>query len=481
MKSFYKYKKFYLIFSMALLIFSLTGCTGTGNGTNNNFPVIVFSDVHFNPFYDPKLFPALVAADPDQWASVFQTSTITAPSVWGADTNYPLLVLALSSIKQNLGASPFIIYTGDIIGHNFPKTFFELYYGNLGVPVPDDATIEADVAAVAAMKNFADKTVAFFMDQVRSTVGDIPVMFAVGNSDSYIGALPEPSFLSHTAELYYTNFLNGIVDHQTFLNTFTTGGYYSADLPGPNLMVIGLNTVMFNYDFGDTLKSAVDAELAWFDSQLAHAHATGKRVWILMHIPPGADKYETAKNVDANGHITAATMMWNQDYQTSFLQILSKYPGLITQMLTAHTHMDEYRIVSPDILADTTPSIAPYFGNNPSFKVFTFSGDTFKATDYTSLNYDLATMPGQFNSYYTFSTAYLMQGFMNDSLWQLYPELATNSAKQALYRGHYFSGHNYSIPVTGTFNPITDKTWPVYWCGIGHMDEPGLIDCVNSY
>ena len=96
------------------------------------------------------------------------------------------------------------------------------------------------------MKAFADKTVAFFMGQVRSTVGNIPVMFAVGNTDSYIGALPEPSFLSHTAELYYTQFLNGTVDHQTFLNTFTSGGYYSAEPAGTNLMVIGLNTVMFN-------------------------------------------------------------------------------------------------------------------------------------------------------------------------------------------------------------------------------------------
>jgi sphingomyelin phosphodiesterase acid-like 3 len=480
MKSFYEFKKFCLVFLMSMLIFSSAGCTDTGNGTNttnNNFPVIVFSDVHFNPFYDPKLFPALVAADPDQWAGIFQTSKITAPSAWGADTNYPLLALALSSIKQNLGTSPLIIFTGDIIGHNFPKTFFELYYGNLGVPVPD----VPDATAVAAMEAFAVNTVSFFMGQVRATAGDIPVMFAVGNSDSYLGALPEPGFLSHTAELYYTNFLNGIVDHQSFIDTFTTGGYYSADLPGTNLMVIGLNTVMFNYYFGDTLKSAADAELAWFDSQLAQANAAGKKVWLLMHIPPGADKSETAKKVDANGHITTATMMWNQDYQTSFLQILSKYPGLITQMFTAHTHMDEYRIVSPGIPADTTPSIAPYFGNNPAFKIFTFSGDTFKATDYTSLNYDLAVNPEQFNSYYTFSTAYFMYGFLNDSLLQLYPELATENAKQQLYREHYFSGHNYTIPVTGTINPITDKTWPVYWCGIGHMDEQGLIDCVTSY
>jgi hypothetical protein len=482
MKTYYEFKKFCLVFVIGMLIFSLSGCSSSGNNNQiQEYPVIVFSDVHFNPFYDPSLFPELAKKDADQWATVFQSSPITAPSVWGADTNYPLLALALSSIKQNLGTSPLIIYTGDILGHNFPKTFFELYYGNLGVPVPDDATIEADVVAVAAMEAFIKKTVAFFMEQVRSSVGNIPVMFAVGNSDSYIGALPEPGFLSNTAELYYTNFLKGIVDHQTFLNTFTTGGYYSADLPGTNLMVIGLNTVMFNYDFGDTLKSAADAELAWFDLQLAQAHAAGKKVWLLMHIPPGADKYETAKKVDASGHITTATMMWNQDYQTSFLQILSKYPGLITQMLTAHTHMDEYRIVSPGILADTTPSIAPYFGNNPAFKIFTFSQDTFKFTDYSIMNYDLATNPEQFNSYYTFSAAYFMYGFLNDSLLQLYPELAAENAKQQLYREHYFSGHHYTIPVTGTFNPITDKTWPVYWCGIGHMDEVGLIACVNNY
>ena len=460
-----------IIFLVLLSICLTCGCSSGTSTTNNNFPVVVFSDVHFNPFYDPSLFPALVVAGADKWAGIFQTSKITAPSEWGADTNYPLLALALSSIKQNLGASPLIIYTGDILGHDFPQTFFKLY-GSQNPPSDAD---------VAAMKSFANKTVAFFMEQVRSTVGDIPVMFAIGNSDSYIGALPEPSFLSDTAELYYTKFLNGIVGHQTFLNTFTGGGYYSADLPGTNLMVIGLNTVMFNYDFGDIEKSAADAELAWFDSQLTQAQAAGKKVWLLMHIPPGADKYETAQSVDANGHITTATMMWNQDYQTSFLQILSKYPGLITQMLTAHTHMDEYRIVSPGILADTTPSIAPYFGNNPAFKIFTFSQDTFKSANYSIMNYDLASKPEQFNTYYTFSTAYLMSGILNDSLLQLYPELATENAKQQLYRGHYFSGHNYSIPVTNTFNPITDQTWPVYWCGIGHMEEQGLIDCVNSY
>ena len=174
-------------------------------------------------------------------------------------------------------------------------------------------------------------------------------------------------------------------------------------------------------------------------------------------------------------------MLWYQPYQDKFLRILENYPGLITMTLTAHTHMDEYRIMSRAMTADTTPGIAPYFGNNPAYKIFTLSADTLTATDYSSLNYDLATTPAQFTPSYTFSTAYAKQGFLGDSLAALYSELLLDGAKQAMYRNSYFSGHNYTIPPGNTFNPITDLTWPVYWCGIGIMDETNLIKCVNSF
>ena len=160
MKKSFEYKKFCLVFLLGLLIFSLTGCTGTGNGTNttnNNFPVVVFSDIHFNPFYDPSLFTALVDADVSEWENIFKTSTITTPSTWSSDANYPLLALALASIRQNKRGSPLIIFTGDILAHHFSKTFFELY----GIQNPPS---DADIAV---MKAFADKTVDFFTEQVR--------------------------------------------------------------------------------------------------------------------------------------------------------------------------------------------------------------------------------------------------------------------------------------------------------------------------
>jgi hypothetical protein len=67
-----------------------------------------------------------------------------------------------------------------------------------------------------------------------------------------------------------------------------------------------------------------------------------------------------------------------------------------------------------------------------------------------------------------------VQGLLDDSLAQLFSVLVTNSAKQALYRGYYYSGHN-------SPNYITDTNWPVYWCGIGNMEQQDFIACVNSY
>ena len=469
-----------------------SGCGGGTSTTSSNFPVVVFSDVHFNPFYDPKLVSALVNEnDIDKWAAIFQTSVL-GPSSRGGDTNYQLLVLALSGIKQNLGASPLIIFTGDILGHGLPEMFYDQLNGT---------QTSRDDADVAAMKAFTDKVVAFFMGQVKGAVGNIPVMFAVGNGDSYSGAgpnvldsstfAPDNSVLVNTAGLFYTKFLNGTVDNQEFLNTFTIGGYYAAEPAGANLMVIALNTILFCQLFSSSQTandSIVAAELDWLDSRLAAAAVKGKKVWLLMHAPPGADIATTAKpaNVDSSGHIATAAMMWWPAYQARFLQILANYPGIISMTLAGHTHMDEYRILPSADALEITPAISPWFGNNPAFKVFTISRDTLKPTDYSSQNYDLSTNPVQFNSYYTFSTAFSSQGLLGESLRQLTPALVTNQDKQKLYRGYYFSGNNSMKPViyppfNNSYDPITDATWPVYWSGIGKMAEADIVASVNNY
>ena len=164
--------------------------------------------------------------------------------------------------------------------------------------------------------------------------------------------------------------------------------------------------------------------------------------------------------------------------------------------LGAHTHMDEFRILTPTTVLDEVPAISPCFGENPAFKVFTLTGNTFTPIDYRSLNSDLAVMPAHFQSYYTFSTAYSLQGPLGASLIQLYPELANNipltsapaapnaNAQQTLYMTQYNSGNPAWNPLgkpPAYWNPVTPTNWPVFACGIGKMTQLDFEDCVNSY
>jgi len=470
-----------------LVLVSISPVFGCGSGTSNPVPVnsfqaVVFSDLHFNPFYDPTLFPQLFSADPSEWETIFKTSTLTAPSVWGADTNYPLLVLALASIKQNAGSTPVIIYTGDLLGHGFPGAFFT----NSGSPIPPASPSTADTAALQA---FTDKTVAFVTQKIRASVGSIPVVFVLGNIDSYTGQGADSTFLSKNAEQFYTQFLNGTVDHRTFVNSFTTGGYYSAKF-GTGLMVIGINTTALSPLIPNNVApsnndEAVYTQLGWLDATLASAQAEGRKVWLLMHVPPGLDSgttLTTASSFDSTGHLVTPAMMWVPAYQASFLQILSRYPGVVTLILAAHTHMDEYRILSPSNVLEQAPSISPVFGGNPAYKIFSFTADTYTPTDYRSLSYNLATLPAQFSESYDWSTAYSIAGPLETSLAQLYPELVTDNAKQAFYTAQFISGDDTDRPnITTKWNLITPETWPIFWCGIQEMTAQEIIDCVNSY
>jgi sphingomyelin phosphodiesterase acid-like 3 len=442
----------------------ICGCSNAGNLAGTTYyPILAFSDLHFDPFYDPSKFSELDAADPSQWASIFATSAITTASIPGADTNYPLLVLALASIRQNLGASPFILYTGDLLGHGISQHYIQ-------------HTGSSDAVAILG---FSNKTLTFVTQQIRAAVGDLPIFFAVGNCDSYTGYGPDSVFLANSADTYYTQLLNSSINQQDFQAAFTAGGYYSAEPAGTNLMVIGLNTIQFsplvqNKDGSENNIAAVTTELDWFDAKLAAAKADGKKVWLLMHAPPGADIGTTAQSVQSSGHLASATMMWEPNYQDTFMQILAKYPGVITMSLAGHTHMDEYRIMSAGNVIDITPGISPCFKNDPAYKVFRMDNASLTPTDYSSLHYDLTTMPSQFSSYYTYSQAYSLDGHLGHTQENLYRRLISSAASQALYRKYYYSGND-------TASPITNTNWPVYCSGIEYMEAQDLTNAVNAY
>ena len=460
------FKSISVLIGLSLALVS--GCGGNSE-PDQHTPMLVFSDVHFNPLDDPALFPALVAADVSQWEGIFKQSN-KPPSAFGTNSNYALLTLAMASMRQNVGASPVVIYTGDILAHSLAQTFAA--YRNAAKPQGEAVDAAADDAA---MKVFIGKTLAFFIGQVRAAVGQVPVMFALGNADTYLGYGPDSRFFADNAELFYAEFLKGTANRADFMTSFKAGGYYSAEPLGQNLVVMGLNTLVFSTQETTNSDDAVATELAWLDTQLAVAKATNKKAWLVMHVPPGADGGSSARSVDNNWHLSSSTaaMMWKPAYQTSFLQILAKYPTTVTTMLAGHTHMDDFRIVTANQVLEISPGISPVFNNNPAYKVYNYSADTLEAINYRSVNFDLAKQPTQFKPYYAFAEAYGLTQPLNQSLRQLYVDLGTNLAYQAQYRAAYFSDHS-------ALNSISNASWPLYRCATGNLLQQDFINCVNS-
>lgn len=471
-----------LLFFVSAIFLAFFGC-GDSNAPAPTFQVVAFSDLHFNPFYDTALYPALASTGPSGWPAIFQGSTMKGLSSWGADTNYLSLQLALASIQQNAAGASVILYSGDLLGHKIPQTFYPLYCASQNPPCNPSSP---PPAAVTAMQTFTDNTLTFVASQIRAAAGNTPVVFAIG-IDSYTGYGPDPIFLANNAQTFYQQMLNSSVDQATFMNTFTSGGYYSAQPLGSGLVVLGLNTNPFATGVPGNNLPAVTAEVTWLNSELASAQAAGQKVWLLMHVPPGSDMVTTASNV-ANAPTpvqitpeTAATMMV-PDYQASFLQTLEQYPGVVTLMLAAHTHMDEFRIVSANLVLDHVPGISPLFGNNPGYKIYSFTKNGLVPTDYSSVFCDLSAQSPQFNSFYTFSAEYGLHGALNSSLVQLHPRLVSNTGTRSLYINLYNSGNSaFNASTSSTWNFINSANWPIFACGINNMDQSSFIACVNSF
>jgi sphingomyelin phosphodiesterase acid-like 3 len=464
------------VFIFSLLFISLLAVLFPGCGDNSSeTPVgkttqfVFISDIHFSPFYDETLFNELIQADVSQWEEIFQSSTITEPQSWGNETNYPLLIQALDSAKKQVDSMPFLLFGGDILAHKFREEFFGLY-----------GKVDEE-----ALRSFVYKTVAFFVSQVREHFIEVPVLFILGNVDSYAGdylIVPGGPFLADTGELFYSELLLQGADRERFLETYSAGGYYVADPPGSKVLFVCLNTVLFSFHRTDATEEEEDAawkQLDWLEETLVSAGKEDRKVWLFLHIPPGADIFGTVHSyMDDTGHISDAVMMWQEKYQKRFLELAARHAEIIEAGFAGHTHMDEY-LLTPSDGAEASgtivvsPSISPIFGNNPAFKVMKMDTAGWKLLDYRSVAYLFDNAP-EFAAYYDFSDTYGSDDLLRDAFNRLFPELATDAVKRQAYSGYYYSGHDAG-------NPIDDINWPAYWCGIGTLYRPDYIDCVNHY
>lgn len=362
---------------------------------------LVISDIHFNPFHglDKAQFETLSSLPADQWPTFFQSldQPVVRPGD-NTDTNYALLVSALDAAKRRLPAALFILYPGDFMGHNWQDSYDGL----------SPQTIEQDPAA---FREFTRKALTLVAGEFRQRFPNTPVLATLGNDDSFCEDYwiqPNGEFLSTFADVWQP-LLGTTIEPTAFRKSFTGLGAYCADLPGlsgDRLLV--LNSVLWSASYcsashdpnanGHNCCSCTNpgaapgaAQFGWLETQLAQAAKEKKRVWLLMHVPPGLDSYALD-----NGSKVAN--QWTPNFTSRYLRLIAQYRDTLHTSFTGHTHMDDYRIdrvgVEPVLLHKIAPAVSPIFGNNPAFLVFQFDTESAVISNWQTHYFNLATQSG---------------------------------------------------------------------------------------
>jgi sphingomyelin phosphodiesterase acid-like 3 len=409
------------------------------------------SDIHFNPFADPALVAKLEAADVSQWDSIFASSTVTTFSTYGSDVNDPLLRSALAEMQKQLPSPAFVLISGDFLAHGFDKTY--QHY----------ATDKSQTAYTA----FVTKTVAYVASALRKAYPGVRIYPTLGNNDSDCG---DYAMAAHGAFLAkFRDVWSPIVGSRSFHRRFPTGGYYHADVPGlKNVRVIALNTNFFSTNYKNCGTPGPDPglrQLEWLEGELRLARAEGKRAWLLFHIPPGIDVYDTEEKGGTCPNLTPQTF-WKDEYAQKYLRIAAAHRHTIIGSFAGHTHQDEFRIAAGNFI-HVTPSLTPVFGNNPAFEIVDV-GPKGDVAGYVAWHLPNVTPP--WAREYSFNEVYAKSKYDTATLTELAAAIGTDPAT----REQYFNDYSSRSPKS---TAAALATWQGYWCGLRAMTGAAFTTC----
>ncbi|MHA7773502.1 metallophosphoesterase [Roseibium sp. M-1] len=343
---------------------------------------LIVTDIHFDPFSVPSIVPALDQSEISGWPQIFKDSGGGIAS-YGSDSTYTLMTSALETAAAQGMTYDYVLYTGDYLSHNFNSD----YDGNAG-PNPKGVT------------SFAIKTTQYVSWLLGETFEHIPVYGVLGNEDSACGdyqLAPDSAFLEGVGEEWAK-----LSQQPQGFGAFHHQGFYKVTHPTvPDQDIIALSNVYWakrysdacNSDGGDPGRDV----MAWLDSQLSETQQAGRKAQILMHVPPGADAYDTAKHAGSGSCDSNIHLFWHEHYLKDFLALMHKYAGTVDYTFSGHTHMDGFTIIddasgAPLIANQITASVSPVFGNNPAFTVFLY--DRTNGTVKDSATYYLTNLEG---------------------------------------------------------------------------------------
>jgi sphingomyelin phosphodiesterase acid-like 3 len=445
--------------------------------------VVMLSDLHFDPFYDPAKVAELRRAPVSAWAEILNqpdspshieefAALQTSCHVRGVDSPWSLVRASLREAKLRQPKPLFVTVSGDLLAHGFPCKFRAL-------------ARNADANELSA---FSAKTVAFVSLQLRLAFPATPVYFALGNNDSGCGdyeETPESAFLRSVA----TSFADDLVDpanRVSLLRTFSKLGDYSVTLPTPmkNARLIVLQdifgSVLYRGCDGHANASAAAAQIDWLREQLTAARANGEQVWVMAHIPPGVDIYASFhRYLFAPGeacHVQKPQMFLSSG---ALGDTIAEFGDVVRLAIFAHTHMDEIKLLEgadgSAVPAKLVPSISPINGNDPAFIVAQVSAQTATMKDYTV--YAAANARGAgWAREYQFSATYGLPDFSAASVQKLTSELIADRAGEDETSRAY---ERFFLAGGGAFAELgLQRLWPAYSCSLEKRNAEAFHRCM---
>jgi hypothetical protein len=424
--------------------------------------IVVFSDLHFNPFSDSTLVDSLQRADVSRWDGIFRTSTLKTYSAYGSDTNYPLLESALSAMHGAEPAAGLVLIAGDFLAHGFQYNFKRT----------------ARDTSAAALEVFTGKTNQYLARRIAAAFPDAQILPALGNNDSSCGdyaSEPGAAFLRAFAQAWQPAVNRGGAAPD-FVATFSAAGHYSAVAPLLRARVVVLSNVYWTPRYANSCGSPTatpgrDA-MTWLTRVLAESKSRGESVVLLSHVPVGVDVYATL-------HSDTVVTMIRPGYTSELVSLLARFGATVRSSIYGHTHMTEFRVMSdstgnPLVGNQGIPAVSPIFGNNPAFVVMTLDSASGSITDYrvhtlTNLSSASVSAPGVWSTEYDFRDAFGGDGLSATSLTRVERSLAVDTIARARFMRFYDSGSGRAGP--------SAAAWPAYWCGIASLDPTTFNAC----
>lgn len=412
---------------------------------------LIVTDIHFDPFAQPELVPALDKSPVSEWSAIFKNGAGDNFQGYGKDAGYPLMVSALQAAATQSMTYDYVLYTGDYLSHGFERDY-DRHTG----PNPEGLT------------SFSIKTARYVSRLLSETFGDIPILGVMGNTDAVCGdykiALESP-------------FTLGVADQWANLSKqperfeqFGTGGFYKVAHPTvADQDIIVLNNIFWTPRYSDSCGTnggdPGSAMMSWLDWQLYQSQQANRKAQILLHVPPGINAYNTARGSGAcNQRISP---FWGESYAEGFLDLMRKYAGVVDYTFSGHTHMDSFVIIPdadgvPLIASQITPAVSPIFGNNPAFAVFLYDRNQGNLLD--SATFYLANLQATENSAtpdwqleYTYRQTYSTRDLSAKSRSAVASRIKTDTT----LRGRF--SELYAVKTQGS-GPIRPLNWQAFAC-----------------